>query len=156
MPQGSAAVVVQAAAAAAAAASDPGKAVVRVSRSQSLRLSQKGQEEDTGGRRRDTHVPKMLMTAVGSVTAIFGVCVMAALFQCCCRRKRSSSSSGGGGSGDDDDEGSLKKGQQKEERERERESGGGGRGSRSKSPSPHKVLPGGNTPGGDDEEVETG
>ncbi|KAL8586822.1 hypothetical protein ACOMHN_052698 [Nucella lapillus] len=40
----------------------------------------------------DPHVSKMVLTAIGSLTAILGVCVMAAIFQCCCRRKRSTSS----------------------------------------------------------------
>ena len=96
---------------------DPDKAVLRVGRSQAL----KQQVHSTTDL--NTHVPKMVLTVVGSVTAIFGVCVMAAIFQCCCRRKRGSGS---------EEESSPKK-----EKEQDRKSS---RSSRSKSPSPQKVV----------------
>ncbi|KAK7506734.1 hypothetical protein BaRGS_00002209 [Batillaria attramentaria] len=69
----------------------------------------------------DTHVPNMVLTAVGSVTALFGVCVMAAIFQCCCRKKRRNRLSGQDLLKNQKDEGAVSKR------------------SRSKSPSPQKV-----------------
>nr|KAG5713560.1 hypothetical protein BaRGS_024608 [Batillaria attramentaria] len=63
----------------------------------------------------------MVLTAVGSVTALFGVCVMAAIFQCCCRKKRRNRLSGQDLLKNQKDEGAVSKR------------------SRSKSPSPQKV-----------------
>ena len=81
----------------------------------------------------DTHVSKMVLTAIGSLTAIAGVCVMAAIFQCCCRRKRGSSSS--------------------EEEEKDKKDQKSYRSSRSKSPSPQKVV---TKEGEEDQETEKG
>ncbi|XP_041364547.1 uncharacterized protein LOC121379926 isoform X2 [Gigantopelta aegis] len=36
----------------------------------------------------DSSVPKMVVTIATTVAALFGMCVMAAIFQCCCRKKR--------------------------------------------------------------------
>lgn len=106
---------------------DPGKAVrLRVGRSEAL------QQQVHHPADLHTHVPKMVLTVVGSVTAILGVCVMAAIFQCCCRRKRSGSS----GSEEEEEESSLKKEKVKERKG----NGSGSRSSRSKSPSPQKVA----------------
>lgn len=106
---------------------DPGKAVrLRVGRSEAL------QQQVHHPADLHTHVPKMVLTVVGSVTAILGVCVMAAIFQCCCRRKRSGSS----GSEEEEEESSLKKEKVKERKG----SGSRSRSSRSKSPSPQKVA----------------
>ncbi|XP_076449009.1 uncharacterized protein LOC143285531 [Babylonia areolata] len=87
----------------------------------------------------DPHVSKMVLTAIGSLTAILGVCVMAAIFQCCCRRKRDSSSSSEGVQ----EEGEEKKGL-------DQKSSGSSRSS--KSPSPHKEV---NKEEAEDEEEET-
>ena len=103
---------------------DPGKAVrLRVGRSEAL------QQQVHHPADLHTHVPKMVLTVVGSVTAILGVCVMAAIFQCCCRRKRSGSSGS-----EEEEESSLKKEKVKERKD------SGSRSSRSKSPSPQKVA----------------
>lgn len=75
-----------------------------------------------------THVPRMVLTVIGSLTAVVGVIVMAAIFQCCCRgRKRSGSAS--------DEEDSAKKEQQQQQQEQRSQ-----RSSRSKSPSPLKAT----------------
>ena len=105
---------------------DPGKAVrLRVGRSEAL------QQQVHHPADLHTHVPKMVLTVVGSVTAILGICIMAAIFQCCCRRKRSGSSGS-----EEEEESSLKKEKVKERKG----SGSGSRSSRSKSPSPQKVA----------------
>ena len=64
----------------------------------------------------DSSVPKMVVTTATAVVALFGMCVMAAIFQCCCRKKRST------GEGEADDAKSEKSSESR----------------RSKSPSPVK------------------
>lgn len=100
-------------------AADP-NAAVQLGHSEAL------QQEVSHGQL-DTHVSKMVLTAVGSLTALAGVCVMAAIFQCCCRKKRR-----GGGAGGGQQDGGLKTDQKDQ-------AAGDSKRSRSKSPSPNKV-----------------
>lgn len=90
---------------------------VRVERSAALH-----QEEES-------NVRKMVLIAAGTITTLFGVCLMAAIFLCCCRRKKR------GGQSDERD--SLK---EETEKEIEKEAEDQSKPSRSKSPSPENDL----------------
>lgn len=90
---------------------------------QQQQQQQRGSGSGSGA---EPHASRMVLTAVSTIAAVVGVCVMAAIFQCCCRKKRH-----GGGAAEN-------RGGQAAETEKDRQAGDSKR-SRSKSPSPPKT-----------------